>query len=81
MASSIFELQWKTWWRVVDGKPVQERGFCRIKWDPDHYLFGATPEEIKAGLGHDERTLDEVHVDDLYETEQEALDSEHPEAV
>lgn len=69
------KIEWKEWWRHVEGEVLCQRGFHMPHNDPDWWYFNIDPETQSEQIDDDDP--DRVHEDDLFENESDARAEAH----
>lgn len=63
------KVEWKLWWRHVDGVVSCDNGF-HLDRDPDYWYFNIDPKTQWEQISEDDPNY--VHVDDLFVCEEDA---------
>lgn len=66
------KLEWKEWWRHLNGEAKLEKAFS-FSDDTDWWYFNIDPETQSEPI--DDEDEDRVHVDDLFDNEEDAREA------
>lgn len=66
------KITWKDWWRHLDGEARFEKAFSFAD-DSDWWYFNIDPETQSEQIDDDDE--DRVHVDDLFDNEEDAREA------
>ena len=70
-----YKIEWKEWWRHVEGEVSFDKGFRYVYRDSDHWYFDVDPDDCWQEQIDEENDPRYMHVDELFDNERDATEA------
>lgn len=69
------KIEWKEWWRNVEGAVSLDNGFHYVYRNPDYWFFDIDPEDSWQEQIDEENDPRYVHQDELFDNREDAVEA------